>query len=191
MITTSGGGMLVSEDAALIERARYLATQARDPAPHYQHSQIGFNYRMSNVLAGIGRGQLRALPQRIAARKRNFERYRAALGALPGIEFLPIASHGEPNFWLTCITIDPDKFGATREQVRLALEAANIESRSVWKPLHLQPVFSGCRTRGGDVAEKLFERGLCLPSGSSLSEAEHSRICNLVSQTRGHSRPTP
>ena len=182
IITTSGGGMLVSDDATLIERARYLATQARDPAPHYQHSQIGFNYRMSNVLAGIGRGQLRALPARITARRRNFERYRETLGALPGIEFMPVAAHGEPNFWLTCITIDPEKFGATREQVRLALEAANIESRPMWKPLHLQPVFAASRTRGGEVAARLFERGLCLPSGSSLTDVDHSRICRLVSE---------
>ena len=180
IITTSGGGMLVSDDAALIERARFLATQARDPAPHYQHSQIGFNYRMSNVLAGIGRGQLRALPERIAARRRNFEHYKSALGGLPGIAFMPIAEHGEPNYWLTCITIDPAKFGATREQVRLALEAANIESRPVWKPLHLQPVFADSRTRGGEVSAHIFERGLCLPSGSSLSTADLERICTLV-----------
>ena len=183
IITTSGGGMLVSDDAGLIERARFLATQARDAAPHYQHSQIGFNYRMSNVLAGIGRGQLRALPERIAARRRNFERYKSALGGLPGIAFMPIAAHGEPNYWLTCITIDPAKFGATREQVRLALEAANIESRPVWKPLHLQPVFAGCRTRGGEVTAELFEHGLCLPSGSSLGEDDHARVCHLVSET--------
>ena len=180
IITTSGGGMLVSEDARLIERARFLATQARDPAPHYQHSAIGFNYRMSNVLAGIGRGQLRALPERIAARRRNFERYQAALGGVPGIGFMPIAGYGEPNYWLTCITIDPDQFGASREDVRLALEARNIEARPVWKPLHLQPVFAGCRVRGGAVAAAVFARGLCLPSGSSLTGEEHERICAIL-----------
>ena len=180
IITTSGGGMLVSDDVAFVEGARFLATQARDPAPHYQHSAIGFNYRMSNVLAGIGRGQLRVLPDRIAARRRNFERYRAALGGVPGIGFMPIAAYGEPNYWLTCITIDPDRFGASREEVRLALEARNIESRPVWKPLHLQPVFAGCRVRGGAVAASIFDRGLCLPSGSSLTEAEHGRICEIV-----------
>jgi len=180
IITTSGGGMLVSDDAQLIERARFLATQARDPAPHYQHSAVGFNYRMSNVLAGIGRAQLRALPERIAARRRNFESYRTALGALPGIEFMPLAPYGSGNCWLTCITIDPARFGASREDVRLALEAHDIESRPVWKPLHLQPVFAGSRVRGGGFAESVFDRGLCLPSGSSLSAADLDRICGLI-----------
>ena len=191
IITTSGGGMLVSDDARLIERARFLATQARDPAPHYQHSQIGFNYRMSNVLAGIGRGQLQALPSRVAARRKNFAHYRDALGGLRGVEFMPIADHGEPNGWLTCITIDPAKFGATREDVRLALEAENIESRPVWKPLHLQPVFSHCRTRGGEYAASLFERGLCLPSGSSLGEDDHARVCQIVRETHRHPPKQP
>ena len=180
IITASAGGMLVSDDARLIERARYLATQARDPAPHYQHSTIGFNYRMSNVLAGIGRGQLRVLPERIAARKAVRKFYEAALGGLPGIEFLPLSPRGVPNYWLTCITIDPDEFGAGREDVRLALEAANIESRPVWKPLHLQPVFAGCRARGGAVSAFIFERGLCLPSGSSLTEADLTRVCDVI-----------
>ena len=184
IITTSGGGMLVSEDAALIERARYLATQARDPAPHYQHSTVGFNYRMSNVLAGIGRGQLRALPDRIAARQRNRLFYESHLGSLPGLRFMPIATYGEPNYWLTCLTIEPGEFGATREDVRLALEDANIESRPIWKPLHLQPVFAGCRTRGGVVSEELFEKGLCLPSGSSLSESALALVCDIVTETR-------
>ena len=184
IITTSGGGMLVSDDSQLIERARFLATQARDPAPHYQHSAIGFNYRMSNVLAGIGRGQLRALPERIVARRQNFERYRAALGPVPGIGFMPLAPHGRGNFWLTCITIDPARFGASREDVRIALEAQNIESRPVWKPLHMQPVFAACRARGGNFSASIFERGLCLPSGSSLSTADLDRICALVLATR-------
>jgi pyridoxal phosphate-dependent aminotransferase EpsN len=184
IITTSGGGMLVSNDPILIERTRFLATQARDPAPHYQHSTIGFNYRMSNVLAGIGRGQLRVLVERIAARRRNFERYKAVLGSLPGVEFMPIASYGEANFWLTCITIDPKKFGATPEDVRLALANHNIEARPIWKPLHLQPIFAHCRVRGGSVAERLFAGGLCLPSGSSLTEAELDRICATVLATQ-------
>jgi pyridoxal phosphate-dependent aminotransferase EpsN len=183
IITTSGGGMLVSDEEELIERARFLATQARDPAPHYQHSTVGFNYRMSNVLAGIGRAQLRALPERIAARRRNFEAYRAALGAVQGIEFMPLVSHGEGNFWLTCITIDPARFGASREDVRLALQAHKIESRPVWKPLHLQPVFAGSRMRGGDFAASVFALGLCLPSGSSLSSADLERICELILAT--------
>jgi dTDP-4-amino-4,6-dideoxygalactose transaminase len=180
IITTSGGGMLVSYDSALIERARFLATQARDPAPHYQHSTIGFNYRMSNVLAGIGRGQLRVLGERIAARRRNFQRYKAALSSVEGIQFMPISEHGEANYWLTCITIDPEKFGATRESLRLALAAHNIEARPVWKPLHLQPVFSHCRVRGGAAAESLFDGGLCLPSGSNLTEADFDRVCAIV-----------
>ena len=180
IITTSGGGMLVSADAAMIERARFLATQARDPAPHYQHSAIGFNYRMSNVLAGIGRGQLRVLPDRIVARKRNRTHYEATLGQLPGVRFAPIAAYGEANYWLTCLTIDPAEFGATREDVRLALEAVNIESRPVWKPLHLQPVFSGSRVRGGAVSEALFAEGLCLPSGSNLTDDDLARVCDIV-----------
>ena len=191
IITTSGGGMLVSDDGHLVERARFLATQARDPAPHYQHSAIGFNYRMSNVLAGIGRGQLRVLPERIAARRGNFHDYRARLGGVPGIDFMPIAPHGEPNYWLTCITIDPAHFGATREDVRLALEAHNIEARPVWKPLHLQPVFAQSRTRGGSVSAQLFERGLCLPSGSSLGESDHSAVCQIISETSRNPPPHP
>lgn len=161
----------------MIECARFLATQARDPAPHYQHSTIGFNCWMSNVLAGIGRGQLQGLDERIAARRRHLERYKAVLGPVPGIEFMPLASYGEVNGWLTCITIDPEKFGATREDVRLALAARNIEARPVWKPLHLQPVFAHCRVRGGAVAETAFERGLCLPSGSNLTDADSERVC--------------
>jgi dTDP-4-amino-4,6-dideoxygalactose transaminase len=183
IITTSGGGMLVSDDPDLIERARFLATQARDPAPHYQHSTIGFNYRMSNVLAAIGRGQLRVLDERIASRRRNFERYKAVLGTAPGIVFMPLAFYGEANYWLTCITIDPEKFGANREDVRLALANHNIEARPVWKPLHLQPVFAHSRVRGGSVAETLFAWGLCLPSGSSLTDAELDRVCSIVLAT--------
>ena len=180
IITTSGGGMLVSDDAELVARARFLATQARDPAPHYQHSALGFNYRLSNVLAAIGRGQLRVLPERIAARRRNFEYYRETLGGLPGVTFMPHAACGRPNYWLTCITIRPEAFGATREDVRRALEAENIEARPVWKPLHLQPVFAGCRVRGGAVAEDIFTSGLCLPSGSSLTMEDLQRICGII-----------
>jgi pyridoxal phosphate-dependent aminotransferase EpsN len=183
IITTSGGGMLVSDNGELIERARFLAAQARDRAPHYQHSCLGFNYRMSNVLAAIGRVQLRVLPERIAARRRNFEFYSRELGALPGIEFMPRQDHGSPNYWLTCITIDPAEFGATREEVRLMLEAHNIEARPVWKPLHLQPVFDGFRVRGGERSEAIFEHGLCLPSGSNLSQADLERICGLIVAT--------
>lgn len=184
IITTSGGGMLVAEDSDLIEKARFLATQARDPAPHYQHSVLGYNYRLSNVLAAIGRGQLRLLPDRVAARRRVNHYYREALGDLPGVSFMPEAAYGQSNGWLTCITIDPARFGASREEVRLSLEAANIEARPVWKPLHLQPVFADCPHRGGSVAEGLFERGLCLPSGSSLSDDDLERIVDLIRSTR-------
>jgi pyridoxal phosphate-dependent aminotransferase EpsN len=183
IITTSGGGMLVSDDESFIQKARFLAQQARDPAPHYQHSTLGFNYRLSNVLAAIGRGQLRVLDERIAARKRNFEFYKAALGNLPGLSFMPIVEHGEPNYWLTCVTIDPEAFEASREEIRLALEAANIESRPVWKPLHLQPIFEGLKVYGGAVSEAIFERGLCLPSGSSLTISQLEKICELVRLT--------
>lgn len=182
IITTSGGGMLVGEDRELIERARFLATQARDPALHYQHSAIGFNYRLSNLLAAVGRGQLRVLRDRVAMRRRIRDRYLAALGDLPGVTFMPYADYGEPNGWLTCLCMDANQFGATREQVRLALEAANIEARPVWKPLHMQPVFSDCRVRGGAVAEKLFADGLCLPSGSSLTADEQEQIITLIRQ---------
>ena len=180
IITTSGGGMLVSEDGELIRQARFLATQARDPAPHYQHSIIGYNYRLSNVLAAIGRGQLRVLAERVEARRRNFDFYRSRLGDLPGLAFTPEAPYGRCTRWLTCITIEPELFGATRDDVRLALETEDIEARPLWKPLHLQPVFSGCRVRGGAVAERLFDLGLCLPSGSNLTEIDLERISSIV-----------
>ena len=180
IITTSAGGMLVSRDEAMAKRARYLATQARDPAPHYQHSTIGYNYRLSNVLAAIGRGQLKVLEERVVARRRNFEAYRELLGDLPGIEFMPEAPYGRCTRWLTCLTIEPGAFGATREDVRLALEAEDIEARPVWKPMHLQPVFASCRVRGGAVSQQIFEKGLCLPSGSSLTRQEVERVAAIV-----------
>lgn len=180
IITTSGGGMLVSDDEGMIQHALKLATQARDPAPHYQHSEIGYNYRMSNVLAAIGRGQLQVLEERVQARRRNYKFYRDAIGDLPGVEFQPEASWGRHSRWLTVATIDPAKFGATREDLRLALEAENIESRPVWKPMHLQPVFSEFPVFGGRVSEDLFDRGLCLPSGSNLAGAEIERVVALI-----------
>ncbi|MFV2039802.1 MAG: DegT/DnrJ/EryC1/StrS family aminotransferase [Acidimicrobiales bacterium] len=180
IITASGGGMLVSQDQDEVEKARHLATQARDPAPHYQHSKIGYNYRMSNIAAAIGRGQLRVLGDRVQARRANFNHYHRQLSDLPGVEFMPEAPYGRCTRWLTCLTIDPEAFGATRENVRLALEAEDIEARPVWKPMHLQPVFQGCKVYGGDVAESLFERGLCLPSGSSLTEEDRWRVIEIV-----------
>jgi dTDP-4-amino-4,6-dideoxygalactose transaminase len=180
IITTSGGGMLVSNDEMLIAKSRFLATQARDPAPHYQHSEYGYNYRMSNVLAGIGRGQIQVLGDRVAARRRNFERYEAALGHFPGIEFMPEAAFGTATRWLTALTIDPEWFGVDRETIRLSLAAKQIEARPVWKPLHLQPLFDNCEMIGGKVSEDLFDRGLCLPSGSNLTEQEVDRVIEAI-----------
>jgi len=180
IVTTSGGGMLVSPDGDLIAHARKLATQARDPGPHYEHSEVGYNYRLSNVLAAIGRGQLRVLEDRVAARRQNFAFYAEALGDLPGIDFMPEARWGRHSRWLTCLTIDPGRFGRDREAVRRELEAANIEARPVWKPMHLQPVFEGCECVGGQVAEELFERGLCLPSGSNLTRGDLERVVDVI-----------
>jgi dTDP-4-amino-4,6-dideoxygalactose transaminase len=184
IITTSGGGMLVSDDSALIAKAKFLSTQARDPAPHYQHSEIGYNYRLSNVLAGIGRGQLRVLADRVNARRRNFEMYQSALSDLPGVEFMPEADYGRSTRWLSCLTINPAKFGCDREQVRLALADQQIESRPVWKPLHSQPIFANCEVIGGQVAENLFENGLCLPSGSNLTESDVNRVIDAIRSVR-------
>lgn len=186
IITTSGGGMLVSQDKELIDRARFLSTQARDPAPHYEHSTIGYNYRLSNVLAGIGRGQLRVLDQRIAARRAHRAFYEKALGELNGIGFMPLSPHGEWNGWLTVITVDPTRFGASREDLRQALEKENIESRPLWKPMHLQPVFKGSRMFGGAVAERAFEFGLCLPSGSNMTKGDRDRAVSIIRSLAKH-----
>jgi dTDP-4-amino-4,6-dideoxygalactose transaminase len=180
--------MLVSHNKTYTDRARFLATQARDPAPHYQHSTIGYNYRLSNVLAAIGRGQLRVLDERVAARRANFSFYQSALGDLPGLTFMPEAPYGMSTRWLTCILIDPAAFGASREDIRLALEKQDIESRPVWKPMHLQPVFQGCATVGGDVAASLFESGLCLPSGSSLSLSDKQRVVSIIHEVHDAAR---
>ena len=182
IITTSGGGMFVSNDKALVELAHNLATQARDPAPHYEHSKVGYNYRLSNVLAGIGRGQLQVLDDRVATRRRIYERYRAALAGLPGVTFRAEAEWGKSTRWLTCLTIDPAQAGTDRETVLAALEAANIEARPLWKPLHLQPVFldMGCEVVGGAVSEQLFAQGLCLPSGSAMADADQDRVIGVV-----------
>jgi dTDP-4-amino-4,6-dideoxygalactose transaminase len=186
IITTSGGGMLVARSGDLAVHARKLATQARDAAPHYEHSEIGYNYRLSNVLAAIGRGQLAVLGDRVAARRRNFDFYARHLGGLPGVELQPEAPWGTHSRWLTCLTLDPAAFGADRERVRLALEAENIEARPLWKPMHLQPVFAGLSCHGGAVAQDLFERGLCLPSGSALSEGDLGRVVRAVRRAGGH-----
>ena len=190
IITTSGGGMLTTNDGTLARHARFLSTQARDDAPHYQHSYIGFNYRLSNVLAGIGRGQLSVLDGRVNARRRVFANYAKALGRLPGLTFMPEASYGRSNRWLTCVIVDPKAFGASREDIRLALAALNIEARPLWKPMHLQTVFKGCATVGGKVSERLFHYGLCLPSGSNLTPAQQKRvIAGVVSVQKKTSKP--
>jgi pyridoxal phosphate-dependent aminotransferase EpsN len=180
IITTSGGGALLSDDGEAIARARYLSTQARQPAVHYEHTEVGYNYRLSNLLAAVGRAQLRALDSRVEARRRNFAAYRELLGDLPGIDWMPEAPYGRSTRWLTCLTLDPAKARATPEAVRLALETEEIEARPLWKPLHLQPAFSGCRSRGGEVAERLFARGLCLPSGSALEQSDVERVSRIV-----------
>jgi dTDP-4-amino-4,6-dideoxygalactose transaminase len=179
IITTSGGGMLTSSDPKLIEKARFWATQARDPAPHYQHSEVGFNYRLSNVLAAIGRGQLRVLEDRVNARRRNCAFYEQAFKDLPGVAFMPEADFNRCTRWLTCITVDPKVAGVDREKIRLALEKENIEARPVWKPMHLQPIFKDCPSYGGAVSERLFENGLCLPSGSNLTEPDLQRVAEV------------
>lgn len=180
IITTSGGGMLLSKNKAFIDKARFLSTQARDPAPHYEHSHIGYNYRLSNLLAGVGRGQLRQLDERVTTRRATNAWYRKALAELPGIGFLPLSDKGEWNAWLSVITVDPTAFGADREALRLALEKENIESRPVWKPMHLQPVFKDCRVRGGKVSEAAFANGLCLPSGTAMTDADRQRVVEVL-----------
>ncbi len=187
IITTSGGGALLSENAEMIEKARFLATQARDSAPHYQHSHIGYNYRMSNVLAGIGRGQLEVLNDRVEARRSNFERYKKYFSKQNNagftIKFQEAPSGYYSNRWLTCILVDPAlNNGLTREIIRLALEEENIESRPLWKPMHRQPIFADCKSYLNGVSDKLFEDGLCLPSGSNLTEEELDRIFESLDQ---------
>lgn len=180
IITTSGGGMLVSNEKSLVERARFLATQARDPAPHYEHSQIGYNYRMSNLLAALGRGQLRNLDARLRRRREHNEFYRRALAEVPGISFMPEASYGRSNCWLTCITIESARFGSTSDDLRCRFEKLDIETRPLWKPMHLQHVFRECRVRGGRVSADLFEHGLCLPSGSSLTDEQRGLVAETI-----------
>ena len=185
IITTSGGGMLVTADTDRATRVRHLATQARDPAPHYEHSRVGFNYRLSNLLAAVGRGQLASLDDKVAARRAVNARYRERLADLPGLAFLAEPEGQHWNHWLTCLTVDPAAFGASTDDVRVALRAEGIEARPVWKPMHLQPVWTGMPTVGGDVAAGIFERGLCLPSGSALTEPQQDEVCDLVRSACG------
>lgn len=182
IITTSGGGALVSDDAKLIEKARFLSTQARDDAPHYQHSQIGYNYRMSNIVAGIGRGQIRVLDQRVKQRRRNFNFYKSKLSPFNGIRFPDEPEGVFSNRWLTTIIVDAEKTGGiTREDLRLSLQEENIESRPLWKPMHLQPVYKQYPYYGTGISDKLFRDGLCLPSGSNLSENDLNRVVETLS----------
>ncbi len=185
VITTSGGGMLVSGNEEWIAHARKLSTQAREPAPHYEHTEIGFNYRLSNLLAAVGRAQLEVLPERVDARRRINARYRDLLDGVPGIAFMPEAPYGRGNCWLTCILVDPAEAGTDRETIRLALEAEDVESRPLWKPMHLQPVYRDAPVYGGEVSAALFEEGLCLPSGSALTDADQQRIVETLLATRG------
>ncbi|MCX7835628.1 MAG: aminotransferase class I/II-fold pyridoxal phosphate-dependent enzyme [bacterium] len=180
IITTSGGGMLASNNKEYIDKARFLSTQARDPAPHYQHSTIGYNYRLSNILAAIGRGQLKVLPKRILRRREIFRTYQKGFENVPGITWMPEPKEFYSTNWLTCALIDPKVFGATREDIRLKLEEHNIESRPLWKPMHLQPVFQNCEYYGENVSEKLFELGICLPSGGAMTKEQQDFIIQEV-----------
>ncbi|OQP03967.1 pyridoxal phosphate-dependent aminotransferase [Geobacillus sp. 46C-IIa] len=183
IITTSGGGMLVSDDVDALQRARFLATQARDPAPHYQHSQMGYNYRMSNIVAGIGRAQLEVLDERVKTRRAIFDRYVQALGKIDGIHFMPELQGTISNRWLTALTIDQQKLGVTPMDIINTLAVENIEARPVWKPLHLQPLFAGVRyyphEEGWSVSDDLFANGICLPSGSSMTVEEQNRVIDV------------
>jgi pyridoxal phosphate-dependent aminotransferase EpsN len=180
IITTSGGGMLVARDPARVQKARHWSQQARDPGVAYEHTEMGYNYRMSNVLAGIGRGQLEVLEDRVEARRAIAFRYRDAFADLPGIALMPQAPYGRHTNWLSVFLVDERAFGATRGDVMAALEHENIESRPVWKPMHLQPLFAGAPRVGGGVAEDLFRRGICLPSSSSLTLADQERVIGVV-----------
>ncbi|AGA68360.1 putative PLP-dependent enzyme possibly involved in cell wall biogenesis [Desulfitobacterium dichloroeliminans LMG P-21439] len=186
IITTSGGGMLVSDNLKALDKVRFWATQARDKARHYQHSEIGYNYRLSNVLAGIGRGQMKVIDERVNTRRAIFDRYYAALNKVDGLDFMPEASYGRSNRWLTTLTLDPEKTGVTVNDVLIALEEHNIEARPVWKPLHLQPVFKDCpyypHEIGKSVSDELFAKGICLPSGTNMTEAEQDRVIEIVSR---------
>jgi dTDP-4-amino-4,6-dideoxygalactose transaminase len=186
IITTSGGGAIVTKTAIQKEKAVFYATQSRDNAPHYQHSEIGYNYRMSNICAGIGRGQMEVLDNRVAQRRYNFEFYKKALVGYAGISFVEELPGAFANRWLTCILVDPSKTkGKTREDIRIALEKENIECRPLWKPMHLQPIFADAPFYGDGTSEKLFEDGLCLPSGSNLTDEDLNRVVDAIKVVLG------
>jgi dTDP-4-amino-4,6-dideoxygalactose transaminase len=185
IITSSGGGALVCDDPHTAERARYLATQARQPEVHYEHTEIGFNYRLSNLLAAFGHGQLDTLDERIQRRREIRSRYTEALADVPGVEVAPTGKGNEDNAWLTCILVDPDQCPQSPEDLRLALEAEDIESRPLWKPMHLQPALSKAAARLDGTSERLFEQGLCLPSGSAMSDGGLERVIGLLTKALG------
>jgi len=180
IITTSGGGMLVGDDENQISRARQLAAQARMPAAHYEHVELGYNYRLSNLLAALGRAQLEVLADRVASRRSINAEYRGRLADVPGLSFMPIAAYGEPSHWLTVVQLDPNHARCTPEDLRLRLEAANVEARPGWKPLHLQPLFAGAPIRGGAISEQIFDRALCLPSGSAMTPEQMDKVITLA-----------
>lgn len=183
IITTSGGGMLVSDDLEALEKARFWATQAREPARHYQHNEYGYNYRLSNILAGIGRAQLKLLEQRVAEKRQVFDNYYNALGHIEGIDFMPEANFGRANRWLTVMTIDPEKCGIQAWELVDALAKENIESRPVWKPMHLQPLYKDCKYYSHSeesISDDLFAKGICLPSGTSLSKEDQERVISII-----------
>ena len=185
VITTSGGGMLVARDPFVADRARNLAAQARDDALHYEHSEIGFNYRLSNLLAALGRAQLAGLDAKVARRREIKQRYRAAFADLPVVDFMPDAAFGEPTNWLTVITLDAEQCRASPHDVCAHLETLDIEARPAWKPMHLQPVFADCSVRGGAVAERIFATGVCLPSGSAMTDADVERVAAALRDALG------
>jgi pyridoxal phosphate-dependent aminotransferase EpsN len=188
IITTSGGGMLVAQSPAWVDKARHWATQAREPGVAYHHTEMGYNYRMSNVLAAIGRGQLEVLDERIRQRRAVAFRYREGFADLPGIELMPQAGYGLHTNWLSCFLVDEEEFGASRDDILLGLAALDIEARPLWKPMHLQPLYAGCDRYGGDVAEDLYDRGLCLPSSSSLTAEAQDVVIEAVRAVAHHRR---
>lgn len=185
IITTGGGGMLLSDDADLVERARYLATQAREDTPHYEHVAIGYNYRLSNILAALGRAQLATLDERIARRTTINRKYREALSGCPGVTFMPVPERSRPNWWLTCIVVDPEAAGVTSDDLRVDLESHEIEARPLWKPMHLQPIFAEAPAVVDGTSERLFARGLCLPSGSGMSADDQDRVIERLRTVLG------
>jgi dTDP-4-amino-4,6-dideoxygalactose transaminase len=180
IITTSGGGMLASDDEKIIDHVRHLSTQAREPVSHFEHREVGFNFRLSNLCAAVGTAQMEALPSRVKRKREIFAYYRDALSGIDGIEMMPEAAFGESNAWLSVITINPETFGSSNEEIRMRLEEDNIESRPTWKPMHCQPALSGSRVIGGGISERLFETGLCLPSGTALRDSDLDKICEII-----------